>query len=374
MIFDLQVFEKEGLKIPVLIGGATTSKVHTAVKLDPHYSGVVAQVADASLVVEVCNKLLSPNTRAAFAEESKKRNKSMREDYLKNAEANESVSLEEARSKKFKSDWAQVDVLSPERKGVFEVPLSIEKLVEFIDWGPFFWAWELKGSFPQILKSPKYGEEAQKLYDDAQELLKRMIKENRVQPKALVGVFPAHAQDENVFVTHETFKDPLHFDRQTRKKVVNNDIYYSLADFIAPKEANRNDHLGMFVVTAGEYIDVMAKEFEKNHDDYNSILVKAVGDRLAEASAEYTHKWMRENFGIKENLTKEDLVQEKYRGIRPAPGYPACPDHSEKAKMWKLLRADERIGVTLTENFAMNPPASVSGYYFMHPDSKYFAV
>lgn len=374
MIFDLQVFEKEGLKLPILIGGATTSKIHTAVKLDPHYSGVVAHVADASLVVEACNKLLSPNTREAFAVESKKRNQALREDFLKNSEAQESVSLEEARAKKFQSDWAKVDIATPARKGVFEIPLKIDELSRYIDWGPFFWAWELKGSFPQILKSPKYGEEAQKLYDDAQKLLRRLIQENRVKPRALVGVFSAHAQDENVFVTYENQSVALHFDRQTRKKVVNNDIYYSLADFIAPKQSERVDHLGLFVVTAGAEIDAMAREFEKDHDDYSSILVKAVGDRLAEAAAEYTHKWMRENFGIKEDLSNEDLIAEKYRGIRPAPGYPSCPNHSEKAKIWKLLAADEKIGVTLTENFAMNPPASVSGYYFMHPDSKYFAI
>ncbi|WP_081111743.1 methionine synthase [Bdellovibrio bacteriovorus] len=374
MIFDLQVFEKEGLKIPVLIGGATTSKVHTAVKLDPHYSGVVAHVADASLVVEACNKLLSPNTKEAYTLESKKKNQALREDYLKNSEAQESVSLEEARLKKFQSDWAQVDIKTPSRQGVFEVPLSISELAKYIDWGPFFWAWELKGSFPQILKSPKYGEEAQKLYDDAQKLLNRLISENRVKPRALVGVFPAHAEDENVFVKHQNETMSLHFDRQTRKKVVNNDIYYSLADFVAPEKSGRADHLGLFVVTAGSEIDAMAKEFEKDHDDYSSILVKAVGDRLAEAAAEYTHKWMRENFGIQENLSREDLIAEKYRGIRPAPGYPACPDHSEKLKIWKLLKPAETIGVSLTENFAMNPPPSVSGYYFMHPDAKYFAI
>lgn len=376
MIFDLQEFERAGLKIPVLIGGATTSKVHTAVKLDPHYSGAVAHVGDASLVVEVCNKLLSPNTRSEYTEQVKKTNTSLRENYLKSQGEQESLSLAEARLKKFQCDWQKVEIAVPQRKGVYEVPLDLKTLTEYIDWSPFFWAWELKGSFPKILESPKYGIEATKLFDDGRALLEKMISEKRVKPTALVGVFAANSEVDEVFVYDESHHclETLRFDRQTRKKVVNHDTYYCLADFIAPKSADRKDHIGFFVVTAGDEIDVMAKKYEKELDDYNSILVKAVGDRLAEAAAEYVHQYMRENFGIKENLSREDIIAEKYRGIRPAPGYPACPDHSEKKKIWRLLEVEKRLGVRLTENYAMTPPASVSGYYFMHPDAKYFAI
>lgn len=375
MIFNLGEFQRAGLKVPVLIGGATTSKVHTAVKLDPHYDSVVAHVADASLVVEVCSKLLSPHTREGYALETKKTNKVLRESYLKSLATEEVLSLDEARSKKHRTDWERVEMAQPQRTGVFEIPVSVQEVAPYIDWSPFFWAWELKGTFPQILKSEKYGVEATKLYDDAQKMIARLIREERVKPKALVGVFEAYARDEEVFVKSPSGKllETLYFDRQTRKKVANNETYYSLADFIAPEKGPK-DHIGFFVVTAGGEIEAMAREFERDHDDYNSILVKAVGDRLAEALAEYTHKKMRENFGLQEDLTNEDLIKEKYRGIRPAPGYPACPRHGEKAKIWRLLNAEAQTGVRLTESFAMTPPASVCGYYFMNPNARYFAI
>ncbi|WP_374079958.1 vitamin B12 dependent-methionine synthase activation domain-containing protein [Bdellovibrio bacteriovorus] len=207
-------------------------------------------------------------------------------------------------------------------------------------------------------------------------MLANLIEGNRVRLQSLADVFEAKSQDDEVLVFDEAgaIIEKLRFDRQTRKKVANNDTYYCLADFVAPLEVQRRDHIGMFVVTAGEQVDEIAKEFEMDNDDYSSILVKAIGDRIAEALAEYTHKKVRGIFGIKEDLSNKDLIAEKYRGIRPAPGYPACPDHSEKKKMWKLLGADERTCVRLTENFAMTPPSSVSGYYFMHPDAKCFAI
>lgn len=376
MIFNLEEFQRAGLKVPVLIGGATTSKVHTAVKLDPHYDGAVAHVADASLVVEVCNKLLSPNTKDTYTQDVKQKNRKMREDYLKSQSESESLSVVDARNKKFKSDWNSIDIAMPSKKGVFEIPVRLKDIVDYIDWGPFFWAWGLKGSFPNILESEKYGEEAKKLYRDAQQTLASLIEGNRVQPQSLVGIFEAKSHDENVIIYDETGKEleKLRFDRQTRKKVANNDIYYCLADFIAPLEVKRKDHIGFFVVTAGEEINEIAKEFEMNNDDYSSILIKAIGDRIAEALAEYTHKQVRLIFGINENLSNEDLIAEKYRGIRPAPGYPACPDHSEKKTLWRLLGADERTSVRLTETLAMTPASSVCGFYFMHPDAKYFAI
>ncbi len=376
MIFNLAEFERAGLKIPVLIGGATTSRVHTAVKLDPHYHGVVAHIGDASLVVEACNKILSPNTRKKFQLETKLKNKQTREHYLQSIQQSDSITLEEARTKKFQCDWNSVEILEPKRTGIFTLPVTVKELAQFIDWSPFFWAWELKGTYPNILKSEKYGEVASKLHEDALGLLDQMISENRIVPRTRIGIFPAKSKMDEVLVYSETGQiiETLRFDRQTRKKVSNNDICYCLADFIAPTEISRKDYIGFFVVTAGEEIDKMAKEFEKNHDDYNSILTKAIGDRLAEAAAEYCHKQMRLNFGIKEDLTSADLIAEKYRGIRPAPGYPACPDHSEKAKIWKLLDVEKSMSVSLTESFAMYPASSVSGYYFMHPNAKYFAI
>ncbi len=376
MAFNLGEFQREGIEIPVLIGGATTSKVHTAVKLAPHYYGVVSHVADASLVVEVGNKLLSPNTKVAYAKEVMELNKSLKINYEDSLGAAKKISLEEARSRKYSCDWSKADIAKPTRKGVFELQTSVQELRSYIDWGPFFWAWELKGLFPKIFESEKYGKEARSLYDDAQAMLDKMIFEGRVQPKALVGIFAANSADEEVHVFSEVKQslETLRFDRQQREKVINNGIHYCLADFIAPVASKREDHIGLFVTTAGEQIDVIAREYEANLDDYNSILVKAVGDRLAEALAEWTHKQVRNIFGVTESLSNEDLIAEKYRGIRPAPGYPACPDHSEKKKIWKLLDVEKRTGVRLTENFAMTPASSVSGYYFLHEDARYFAI
>ncbi|HEX7673773.1 MAG TPA: methionine synthase [Bdellovibrio sp.] len=376
MAFNLTEFQREGFDIPILIGGATTSKVHTAVKLAPHYKGVVSHVADASLVVEVGNKLLSPNSKESYSKEVKTLNQNLKTQYESSLGQGNQISAEEARSKKYTCDWAKVDIAIPQKKGIIEFNVSVAELRDYIDWGPFFWAWELKGLYPKIFENEKYGVEARKLYDDAQGMLDKLIQDNRLKPKSLVGVFAADSKDEEVNVYSEdgSLLEKLRFDRQRREKVVNNGIHYCLADFIAPKEVNRHDHIGLFVVTAGDEVDVIAKEYEAQYDDYNSILVKAIGDRLAEALAEYTHKKVRGLFGIAESLSNEDLIAEKYRGIRPAPGYPACPDHSEKKKIWKLLDAEKLTGVALTENFAMTPPASVSGYYFMHEGAKYFAI
>lgn len=376
MIHNLQEFERVGMKIPVLIGGATTSKIHTAVKLDPHYRGAVCQVGDASLVVEVCSKLLNKKSSAEYIQEVKKLNKNLREDYLRTSEDTEKISLEEARTKKFQCDWDHIKLPQPQKKGVYELAVHLEDVIKFIDWSPFFWAWGLKGTYPNILKSEKYGVEAQKLYVDAQAMLQNLLKDSRLKPQALVGVFEANSENEEVHVFDDQglLLEKLHFDRQTRKKVINNETCFSLADFIAPLGQNQKDHIGFFVVTAGQEVDEIAQEFEKQHDDYSSILLKAIGDRIAEALAEWAHLKIRENFGIEERLSQEELIAEKYQGIRPAPGYPACPDHSEKAKIWKLLDADKRTSVRLTESFAMNPASSVSGYYFMNPKARYFSI
>lgn len=381
MITNAKEMERLGFKIPLLIGGATTSRVHTAVKIDPHYSGPVIHVSDASLVVEACRNLIGEKSSQRTVE-IKNDSRTIRESYQSGA-AQELVSLSEARAKKFTCDWDKTDIAKPSRTGVFEIPVRVEDIVDYIDWSPFFWAWELKGLFPKIFENPKYGDEAKKLFKDGQDLLSRALREKKLLPKILVGILPAYAEGDDVVVqcpsigstdTMESRK--FYFLRQQRKKDAVSGTHYCLSDFIAPKSANKKDHLGCFVVTVGTEIEAWAKKFEDENDDYSSILVKAIGDRMAEALAEYAHKRVREifGFGAVENLSNEELIAEKYRGIRPAPGYPACPDHTGKFTLWEILDVEKRIGVKLTETAVMTPPSSVSGFYFVHPEAKYFHV
>lgn len=378
MIFNLQELQREGYRNPILIGGATTSRVHTSVKLDPHYDGAVLHVVDASLAAGVCTRLLSSSGNQ-FVTEIKKESALIRESWLKSNSQLKIHNLEYSRSKSYKTDWDKIDIAAPERTGVFEIHSTLKEISQYIDWSPFFWAWELKGTYPRILESAKYGEEAKKLFADAEEMLANIIREKRFTPRALVGVFKAASRDESVTVFSDsgTPVQKFEFLRQKAETVVNNDTHYCLADFILPEEiSNRTDFLSFFVTTAGGEVESIAKKYEAQGDDYNAILTKALGDRLAEALAELTHKKMRELFGFgkSEMLSKDDIIKENYRGIRPAPGYPSCPVHEEKLKIWKLLDVENRIGVKLTENFAMTPASSVSGYYFNHPQSKYFHV
>ena len=382
MIFNLQELQRDGYKNPILIGGATTSRVHTSVKLDPHYEGAVVHVVDASLAAGVCTRLLS-SEGSQYIQEIKKDSTLIRESYLKNSSQLKISSLEYARERSYKSDWDKVDIAVPEKSGVFEIESSLEEIIQYIDWSPFFWAWELKGTYPRIFEHTKYGEEAKKLFADAEVLLAKIVKEKLFKPRALVGIFNAHSTDESIEVLDATTNNPLEtfeFLRQRADNVVNNNTHYCLSDFILPKDisekTNRKDYLGFFVTTTGGEVEVIAKKFEAQNDDYNSILTKALGDRIAEALAELTHKKVREifRFGKSEDLSINDLIKENYRGIRPAPGYPSCPVHEEKLKIWKLLDVESRIGVRLTENYAMTPASSVSGYYFNHPQSKYFHV
>jgi 5-methyltetrahydrofolate--homocysteine methyltransferase len=255
-------------------------------------------------------------------------------------------------------------------------------LGRFIDWSPLFWSWELKGLYPVIFDHAKYGEQARVLFQDADVLMKRIVRENRFKPRVLAGFFPAYSDGfETVTVTDREGRvlDSITFERQTKKKSGDDGdgkTYFSLADFIAPKESGRNDYLGMFAVTAGHDVEKFAQSFVRQNDDYNSILVKAVADRFAEAAAEWAHKRARDlfGFGLHEKLTFQEMLDDKYRGIRPAPGYPACPSHAHKSNIWKLMQVKERIGISLTETLMMNPAASVSGFYFNHPDSRYFRV
>ncbi len=378
MIFNLQQLEQEGFKIPILIGGATTSKVHTSVKLDPHYAGPVIYVSDASLAGEVCSKLLSSELSHDFKKNSKLEAAEIREAYLKNQASLVMHSLSDSRLRKYQSDWASTEVPKPQKTGVFEIESSLSEITQYIDWSPFFWSWGLKGLYPGILTNAKYGVEASKLFIEAQDFLTDVVKNKLFKPKALVGIFNADATDEDVHVYNSKNNEPIetfNFLRQQADYVVNHKTHYSLADFIKPQvDQIAGDYFGLFVTTAGAEVEIIAKQYELKNDDYNSIMCKAIGDRIAEALAELTHKKYRQLFSIHENLSPQDLINEKYQGVRPAPGYPACPVHSEKEKIWKLLNVEERIGVKLTENYAMLPASSVSGYYFNHPKAKYFNV
>jgi 5-methyltetrahydrofolate--homocysteine methyltransferase len=375
MIFNAQEMEKRGLKVPLLIGGATTSKMHTAVKIAEHYSQPIVQVGDASLVVDVCSKLLSDKESDKYRLEIKESQQKLRERFNQGDER-KLLPLNEAREKAPKIDWQKIKLEAPDKTGLStwdKIPL--DQIVPFIDWSPFFWTWQMKGTYPKILESDKYGVEAKKLFKDASKMLTDIVKNNRFNPKAVWGLWPANSEGDDV----RLFKDEdrrdtlevLHFLRQQKQ----NDEslpYRSLADFVAPK--GYNDYCGGFVVTMGDEVESYSKTFQDQGDDYSSIMVKAIGDRLAEALAEMLHKKVRDNwkFGLKEELTQEQLIKEKYRGVRPAPGYPACPDHTEKEIIWRLLDAEKNTGAILTENFAMYPASSVSGFYMQYPDSKYF--
>ncbi|GAB4013153.1 MAG: methionine synthase [Bdellovibrio sp.] len=375
MIFNAEEMEKEGFKIPLLIGGATTSKAHTALKIAPKYNGAVCQIADASQVVEVCSKLANPNTREAYKAQLKKEQQKLREHFEANRSHTSFTPIAEARTRKPQIDWNKANLTKPNKIGLQswkDIPL--EEITPFIDWSPFFWTWEMKGAYPQILDNPKYGQEAKKLFNDAKEMLKEWTQKKLLRPCATWGLWPANGEDDDITLySSEERKETVaqfHFLRQQRLE--NNQEARCLADFVAPK--GYQDYAGAFVVTAGDQVEKIAQEYEKIGDDYKSILAKALGDRIAEALAEMLHKKVRVdwNYESANQFTNEELIKEKYRGVRPAPGYPACPDHTEKWTIWKLLDAVKTTGVTLTENLAMYPASSVCGYYFGADQSKYF--
>ncbi|MDQ8180956.1 methionine synthase [Pelagicoccus sp. SDUM812005] len=381
MIHVAKEMERRGFTVPLLIGGATTSKAHTAIKIAQHYSGPVVHVADASLVVGVCNDLLNPEKKPAFIQELDTAQTTLRERHAAgNANQARILPLQEAREKAFSTDWAQADLAKPEGYGVkVWQDVDLATVAEYIDWSPFFWTWELKGVFPKILKSEKYGQQATELYEDAQKLLKQIIEEKAFRLRGVTAFWPANADGDDVVLWQdESAGEELarfHFLRQQKEKV-GDDTYYSLSDFIAPRSSGRVDVLGGFAVTAGEEVETFANRFKQAGDDYTAILAQSLGDRLAEALAEYIHKQVRDQwgFGKAEELSVEQLIKEEYRGVRPAAGYPACPDHTEKDTLWKLLAAEENTGVSLTESYAMNPGSSVSGLYFGNPEARYFNV
>lgn len=380
MIHNAQEMQRQGFDIPLLIGGATTSKAHTAIKIAPHYEGPVCHVADASLVVNVCSKLQNQSKRNGFVEKLKAEQSAIRSRYESNKQPEKYLSLADARQSGFQTDWRSFTPAMPEFIGVRTIDdLSVSNIVPYIDWSPFFWTWGMKGLYPRILEHEKWGTQAQELFRDAQSILRRIIEEDHFKPAAVIGFWPANSCGDDVQIFENENRDSaietFHFLRQQRVQDASG-IQYCLADFIAPKESGLADYIGGFVVTAGSGVDTYSQYFTNAHDDYSSIIVKALGDRIAEALAEMMHKKARRwwGYGKHENFSNEDLIKEKYRGIRPAPGYPACPDHTEKQTLWKVLDAYNQTGVSLTENFAMSPGSSVSGLYFSHPESKYFRI
>lgn len=373
--------QRQGFEIPLLIGGATTSQLHTAVKIAPNYGNAVIYVPDASRAVPVVSDLLSAERSATFVENLRKKQQEVRQNYAERKRPTALLSLADARKNKFDFDWAGYAPPVPKFVGikVFE-DYSITELIKYIDWTPFFSVWELKGKYPAILTNPKFGKQSQKLFADAQVLLKKISDEKLLQAKGVFGVFPANSADDDIEVYFDEFKNnvlvKLHHLRQQVSKSAGKPNY-CLSDFIAPKSTEKNDWIGAFAVTAGIGVKYLVQQYENQNDDYSAIMVKALADRLAEAFAERLHQRIRKEFwgyAADEKLSNDELVKEKYSGIRPAPGYPACPDHTEKQKIWDLLEVEKHTGITLTESYAMYPAASVSGWYFTHPEARYFSV
>lgn len=381
MVHVAKEMERANLSIPLLIGGATTSKVHTAVKIEQNYhKGQTVHVLDASRSVTVVEQLLG-HKKEQFIQEVQADYARVREHHEKHRGAKQLLSYEEALKNKLVLEFNSQTIKKPNRLGVQVIEQQdLAELVPYIDWTPFFQTWELHGKFPRILTDEVVGKEATKLYEDAQAMLKQIVDEKWLTAKAAYGIFPANSIDDDIEIYADEQRSTVlgiqHSLRQQTKKTAGQPNL-SLADFIAPKASGMTDYLGAFVVTAGHGIDEHVARFEADHDDYNSILVKALADRLAEAFAEYLHaKVRKEDWGYAsdETLDNDALIAEQYRGIRPAPGYPACPDHTEKPNLFRLLNAEELSGVSLTETLAMWPAASVSGWYFAHPDAKYFGL
>lgn len=362
MIFNAKEMQRQGFKIPLLVGGATTSRAHTAIKMAEHYDPPVVQVGDASLVVGVCRELLSEDRKEAYIADLNKSYRKIRQKHRD--KKRELLSYKEAREKAFSN---REEVVVPSHCGIREITnINLKEIAEFIDWSPFFWTWELRGVFPKIFEDPKWGEPARKVYNEAKILLEDIIENQRFDMKAIYGLWPCQREGDDIHVFSPGSGETLYFLRQQQKR---GGSYYCLADFIHPV---KRDYVGAFCVTAGQGVEDFARHFVHQSDDYQAIMVRALGDRMVEALAEWLHLQVRKNWGYGEKASSEDLIHGRYRGIRPAPGYPACPDHTEKATLWELLEVKERLGVSLTESFAMTPPSSVSGYYFSHSESKYF--
>jgi len=384
MVHVAREMQRRGLDIPLLIGGATTSRIHTAVKIAPNYSNAAIHVLDASRSVPVVSNLVNPDrtVKEKFLSEISKEYEKLRESHLKRRDEKKYLTIDESRKNHLKTDWQKVNIVKPEKDGITvlqDYPLG--KLRNYIDWTPFFLTWELRGKYPAIFENEKYGPEAKKLYDDANRLLDKIINEKLLKANGVFGLFPANSvafDDIEIYAddSRKGVRRVLHTIRAQAEKS-DNLPNLALADFIAPKESGRKDYIGAFIVTSGIGTDELVKMFEENHDDYNSIMVKAIADRLAEAFAEHLHELVRREYwgySPEEEFTNDELIKESYQGIRPAPGYPAQPDHTEKLIIFDLLDGEKNTGIRLTESLAMHPAASVAGLYFAHPQSKYFSV
>ena len=376
MVYVASEMERLGMKIPLLIGGATTSKLHTALKIDPEYSGPVVYVTDASRSVTVASNLLSTESADKYKTSIKEEYVGVREQRKNRSHIKECITIQEARNQPILLNWDDYSAPIPNQLGITVLnEIKIEEITQYIDWTPFFSSWQMKGKYPAILEDDVIGVEAQKLYDDANRMLEKIIIDKTITAKAIFGIFSANSKGDDVVIDNNRgMQEVMYFLRQQRKKAPGK-TYASLSDFIAP--ASHNDYLGMFAVTAGIGIEKIVAQYEADHDDYNAIMCKAVCDRLAEALAEKLHYDVRTDYWgyeAKSVIDYEEMIKERYQGIRPAPGYPACPDHTGKDAIWKLLDVENKIGIKLTESKAMYPAASVSGFYFGHPDSKYFGL
>ncbi|WP_350290455.1 methionine synthase [uncultured Croceitalea sp.] len=377
MVHLAKEMERKNFTVPLLIGGATTSKAHTAVKIDPQYSEAVVHVNDASRAVTVVGDLLQKDTSDGYKKSIKEDYDVFREKFLKRSVKKEYKTIAEARENKFKINWNTTDIVKPAELGIQIIEeMDLKKLVPFIDWTPFFRSWELHGKYPDILDDNVVGVQAADLFADAQKMLKEILDEQKLKAKGIFGLFPANSindDDIEVQADEEFVFRTLRQQLKRREGVAD----YALADFVAPKTSGKQDYIGCFCVSTGFGTTELAEAYEKDLDDYSSIMIKALADRLAEAFAEYLHKEVRTKhwgYAADENLDNEELISESYKGIRPAPGYPACPDHLEKLTIWELLKVEEKIGVMLTESLAMWPAASVSGYYFGSEEAKYFGL
>lgn len=379
MVHVAKEMERQGFTLPLLIGGATTSKAHTAVKIEQNYSGPTTYVQNASRTVGVVAALLSETQKADFVARTRREYETVRQQHGRRRPKTPPVALDVARANAVKIDWQNYQPLVPKFLGIQEVTAPISTLRGYIDWTPFFMTWSLAGKYPRILEDEVVGSEARKLLKDANNMLDKLDKDGLLTPKGIFGLFPANRVGDDVEIYTDESRNQvqvmgLNLRQQTLKTEFPN---YCLSDFVAPKDSGKADYIGAFAVTGGLEEDALADEYEQQHDDYNKIMVKALADRLAEAFAEYLHQQVRMRYwgyAADENLSNEELIRENYQGTRPAPGYPACPEHTEKAKIWQLLDVEAKIGMQLTSSYAMWPGASVSGWYFSHPESKYFAV
>ena len=386
MIEVAEALQEGGFNIPLLIGGATTSRLHTALKIAPQYNGPVVHVLDASRSVPVVSNLLGKEAKDKFIQNIDEEYETLRDKYTGNQKKKNFIPIAEARENKFKIDWGATKITQPQFLGIKAFDdYALDEIRNYIDWTPFFQTWQLAGRFPNILEDEIVGEQARSLYQDAQRMLDKVTQEKLLQAKGVIGFFPANTvndDDIELYAFNGQQEDrsqviaTLHHLRQQTKRAPGKP-YFSLADFIAPKETGIADYIGAFAVTTGIGCEELAKKYEAENDDYNAIMVKSIADRLAEAFAERMHEKVRKEYwgyAGDEKLTNEELIREAYKGIRPAPGYPACPEHTEKGTLFQLLDAEKNAGITLTDSYAMYPAAAVSGWYFSHPDSRYFGI